>query len=76
MCRPVERREFHARKLAVLGIVLATFAAFIYGVMRLGWDFNQMSGLFFAMGIVVGLVGGLGVAVGALIGGQFSAAGP
>ncbi len=47
---------------AVLAIVLATFVIFIYGILRLGWDFDQMSALFFAMGIAAGLVGGLGVA--------------
>src|SRR5262249_18766843 len=29
-------------------------------VMRLGWDFDQMSALFFAMGVMCGLIGGLG----------------
>jgi uncharacterized ion transporter superfamily protein YfcC len=28
--------------------------------MRLGWDFDQMSALFFAMGVLAGLAGGLG----------------
>jgi uncharacterized ion transporter superfamily protein YfcC len=46
---------------AILVIVLATFAVFMYGVMRLGWDFDQMSALFFAMGVVCGLIGGLGM---------------
>jgi uncharacterized ion transporter superfamily protein YfcC len=49
-----------ARRTIVLAIVLATFAAFVYGVMRLGWDFDQMSALFFAMGVLAGLIGGLG----------------
>jgi uncharacterized ion transporter superfamily protein YfcC len=44
----------------VLLIVLATFTIFIYGVMNLGWDFDHMSGLFFAMGLVAGLIGKLG----------------
>jgi uncharacterized ion transporter superfamily protein YfcC len=46
----------------VLLIVLATFGVFIYGVMQLGWEFDQMSALFFAMGILAGLIGGLGIA--------------
>ncbi|HEX4568377.1 MAG TPA: hypothetical protein VH138_17205 [Vicinamibacterales bacterium] len=50
------------RAWAVLTLVVVTFAVFIYGVIRLGWDFDQMAALFFAMGIVAGLVGGLGVA--------------
>jgi uncharacterized ion transporter superfamily protein YfcC len=50
-----------ARRGTVLVIVMATFAVFIYGVMRLGWDFDQMSALFFAMGVLAGLIGGLGL---------------
>jgi uncharacterized ion transporter superfamily protein YfcC len=40
-----------ARRAVVLGLVIAAFAAFVYGVMQLGWDFDQMSALFFAMGV-------------------------
>lgn len=50
-----------ARKTVVLLVVLATFAGFVYGVLRLGWDFDQMSALFFVMGVAVGALGGLGV---------------
>ncbi|HEX6534443.1 MAG TPA: Na+/H+ antiporter NhaC family protein [Gemmatimonadaceae bacterium] len=50
------------RRAIVLGLVLATFVAFVYGVLRLGWDFDQMAALFFAMGVVAGLIGGLGIA--------------
>ena len=46
----------------VIAIVLATFAFFVYGVLRLGWDFDQEAALFFAMGIAAGLVGGLRIA--------------
>ena len=53
--------EFDARRAAVLLLVLATFVVFVYGVMRLGWDFDQMSALFFAMGLLAGLIGGLGI---------------
>jgi uncharacterized ion transporter superfamily protein YfcC len=51
-----------ARGTIVLVLVLATFVAFVYGIMQLGWDFDQMSALFFAMGVLAGLVGGLGFA--------------
>jgi uncharacterized ion transporter superfamily protein YfcC len=56
---PVE--TFAWRRVAVLVLVLATFAVFIHGVVRLGWDFDQMSALFFGMGLLCGLIGGLGV---------------
>jgi uncharacterized ion transporter superfamily protein YfcC len=48
------------RMAVVLGIVVVTFAVFIYGVLRLGWDFDQMGALFFAMGVAAGFAGGLG----------------
>ena len=50
------------RQAVVLGIVLATFAGFVVGVTRFGWDFEQLSGLFFVMGVAAGLVGGLKLA--------------
>src|SRR5262249_35536086 len=50
-----------ARGWAVLAIVVVTFLVFIYGVISLGWDFDQMAALFFAMGIVAGFSGGLGI---------------
>ncbi len=49
------------RDVAVLVLVPAAFAVYVFGVLRLGWDFDQMSALFFAMGIGAGLLGGLGV---------------
>src|SRR5438309_851487 len=49
------------RRGAVLALVLLTFAALVVGVLRFGWGFNEMAALFFAMGVVAGLVGGLGV---------------
>ena len=45
----------------ILGLVASTFAVLVWGIMSRGWGFNDMSGLFFGMGIVVGAVAGLGV---------------
>ncbi|HKR10278.1 MAG TPA: Na+/H+ antiporter NhaC family protein [Gemmatimonadaceae bacterium] len=62
--RVSEVREAEAlldrRDIVVLSTVLLTFAILVFGVTRLGWDFDQMSALFFVMGIVVGLIGRLG----------------
>jgi uncharacterized ion transporter superfamily protein YfcC len=46
----------------VLVLVVAGFAVFVYGVLRLGWDFEQMAALFFVMGVAAGFIGGLRVA--------------
>ena len=54
---PLGRRE-----TAVLLLVLTSFAVLVWGVLRHRWGFDEMSALFFAMGVVAGLVGGLGVA--------------
>ncbi len=51
-----------ARDGVVLGLVLVTFGVLIYGLLELGWDFDHMSALFFIMGAVVGIVGGLKIA--------------
>ena len=46
--------------LVLLLLVLA-FSYFAYGVVRLGWDFDQMAALFLALGVGAGLLGGLGL---------------
>lgn len=55
----IATRAMTRRHAIVLAIVIATFAVFVYGVIRLGWDFDQMAALFFGMGIVAGFAGGL-----------------
>ncbi len=45
----------------VLLLLLVAFSVFGYGVVSLGWDFDQMSALFFVLGVGAGLVGGLGL---------------
>lgn len=47
------------RMTAVLVIVLLAFAAFVVGVMKFGWDFDQLAALFFTMGVLAGVIGGL-----------------
>src|SRR5438876_2732185 len=56
-----EEKPLDTRDGLVLITILVTFTIFIVGVMEFGWDFDQMSALFFIMGIVVGLIGRLGV---------------
>ena len=49
------------RDLAVLATMVMTFALFIYGAQQWGWAFEQFSALFFLMGVVAGMIGGLRV---------------
>jgi uncharacterized ion transporter superfamily protein YfcC len=45
----------------VLLLLLVAFSLFGYGVVSLGWEFEQMSALFFGLGVSAGLLGGLGL---------------
>lgn len=45
----------------IFGIVAATFAVLVTGLMRWDWGFDHLSGAFFIMGIVVGLLAGMGL---------------
>ncbi len=54
-----EDSALSSRDVVILSLVLITFATFVFGILRLGWDFDQLAGLFFVMGCIVGLVGGL-----------------
>ena len=45
----------------ILVIILLAFALLIYGMLALGWGFNQISAEFFVVAILVGLIGGMGI---------------
>lgn len=53
---PASRRD-----IAIWSIVAVALAVLVLGVLKFGWDFDQLSADFFLMGVLVGLVGGLGV---------------
>lgn len=56
---PTGYRTTGTRQAVILILVALAFAAFVVGVLRYGWDFDQMSALFFTMGVTAGLIGGL-----------------
>jgi uncharacterized ion transporter superfamily protein YfcC len=49
------------RHAAVLGVVLVSFVVFVYGELEYGWDFDRLAVVFFTMGVLAGLIGGLGI---------------
>jgi uncharacterized ion transporter superfamily protein YfcC len=49
------------RDSVVLALVGSTFGLMVVGLRFWGWDFDQMSGAFFIMGIIVGMISGLGI---------------
>jgi len=53
---------FDRRHALILAIVLAPMAAYVYGALRHGWGFNELSAGFLIAGLLVGSIGGLGLA--------------
>jgi uncharacterized ion transporter superfamily protein YfcC len=49
------------RDWVIFGLVAMTFAVLVIGLLRWGWDFNQLSAAFFIMGVVIGLLAGMGL---------------
>ncbi len=47
-----------SRDVVLLAIVLVPFVPYVYGVLRLDFGFNELSGLFLIAGFAVGLVSG------------------
>lgn len=58
------------RNLVILTSVALSFGVFMVGIIKFGWDFDQLAAPFVAMGIVAGLVGGLGASGTALAFGE------
>ena len=56
-----QKTPLDARDIAVLASIIGAFAIYIYGAQRLGWEFDELSALFFIVGLLAGLLGGLGV---------------
>ncbi len=52
---------FDWRQQLILMMVAAPFVAYVIGVLRYNWGFNELSAAFLLAGIAIGLVGRLGV---------------
>jgi uncharacterized ion transporter superfamily protein YfcC len=55
------RASMDWRDVTVLLAIVGAFALYFYGAQRLGWEFNELSALFFIIGLLAGLLGGLGL---------------
>ncbi len=53
-------KKFTGRHKLCLGVLGATIGLMIYGVVALEWYIAELGGLFFAMGVVCGIIGGMG----------------
>jgi uncharacterized ion transporter superfamily protein YfcC len=57
-----QRAKLHWRDTVILVSILTAFAIYIYGAQRLDWEFDELAALFFAVGVLAGLLGRLGLA--------------
>ena len=56
-----KKSKLPIRSVIILMLIVVTFAVMVYGILVWDWDYNQMSALFFVMGIACGFIGKLGV---------------
>jgi uncharacterized ion transporter superfamily protein YfcC len=58
----LDKERLDARHALVLASVLLPMTIYVYGALRLGWGFNELSAAFFLGGLSAGLLGRLGLA--------------
>jgi uncharacterized ion transporter superfamily protein YfcC len=49
------------KSVVIMALVAVAFALLIYGMLQLNWGFNEITALFFVLGILCGLIGKLGL---------------
>lgn len=52
----VEDREFNRQDKLILLVLVLTIAVLVFGIIKYDWYLGEMAGLFFLMGIIVGLI--------------------
>lgn len=55
------RQRFDRRQMVILFLIAAPFAAYVLGVLKWSWGFNELSAAFLIAGLAIGVVGGLGM---------------
>jgi uncharacterized ion transporter superfamily protein YfcC len=53
--------HFNTRQRIILLLIAAPFVAYVIGVLKWNWGFNELSAVFFIAGLAIGLVGRLGL---------------
>lgn len=48
-------------QIIILILLIMTFAIMVYGLTNLDWNYNEMSAIFFVLGITSGIIGKLGI---------------
>ncbi|MBA4746260.1 MAG: YfcC family protein [Muricauda sp.] len=55
-----ENTSMNLRNKIILSLLTLTFAFVVFGIIRFDWGFSEMSGCFFALGILSGLIAKMG----------------
>lgn len=53
--------EFTTKRKVILGVVVTSFAVVIWGILKKGWYFEELSGIFMLMGFIAALIYGEGL---------------
>jgi uncharacterized ion transporter superfamily protein YfcC len=56
----VDSASLEPRDVVIVGSIIAALALYVYGAQNLDWEFDQLSALFFAVGVLAGILGRLG----------------
>ena len=57
----IKVKSLNKRSAFILGLVVLSFVFLIVGVLNYNWGFNEMSAEFFALALLVGIIGKLGI---------------
>jgi uncharacterized ion transporter superfamily protein YfcC len=52
--------RFRWQDLTILGSIFLALGLYVYGAQHLDWEFDQLSAMFFAVGVLAGMLGRLG----------------
>lgn len=55
----LERVPFTGRHTVILAVVVGGFALLLWGIREWGWFINEMTAVFFSIGVICGYIGGL-----------------
>lgn len=59
VAKSMERVRFSGRHVVILAVVVAGFAIMLWGIRKWGWFINEMTAVFFSVGVLCGYIGGL-----------------
>jgi uncharacterized ion transporter superfamily protein YfcC len=57
----IKPKKLIGSQIIILILLFMTFSIMVYGLTNLDWNYNEMSAIFFVLGITSGIIGNLGI---------------